>query len=132
MLYFEDMEEFSLELLTREEKRDSRGRRVLSREEWLRYLSAYDASGLTQRKFCDREGLVYATFVSWLGRRRRGDLKVDCDSLSFHELSLPALGSGSRGSSGPGLEICLPDGTLLRGQDAAELSLLFHGLRRGS
>lgn len=85
------MEEVSFELLPREEKRDVRGRRVLGREEWLRYLSEYDDSGLTQRKFCQREGLVYATFVSWLGRRRRGEVKGSSGPLSFHKLSLPAL-----------------------------------------
>jgi hypothetical protein len=40
------------------EKRDSRGRRIAAADHRAALIAAYEASGLTQREFADREGFV--------------------------------------------------------------------------
>lgn len=64
------MDSIEAEVFNDETKRDSRGRKVISREERERLLAAYRESGLTQRVFCEREAINYHTFVSWLGKAR--------------------------------------------------------------
>ena len=86
-------------------------------------MGEYDESGLTQESFCEREGINYHTFVAWLGRRRREDGEPKADTGKFHEISLGVPVSNS------GLEVVLPDGTLIRGEDAVRLSELVRLLR---
>jgi len=106
-------------------KRDRKGRRMLGRDEWHRLMAEYDESGLTQEAFCKREGVNYHTFVAWLGRRKRGgDRGEDTAPAKFHELTI----SGNAAGVG-GLEVALPDGTVLRGGDVdalARLARLLH------
>lgn len=96
---------------------------MLGRDEWYRLMGEYDASGLTQEVFCRREGINYHTFVAWLGRRKRDGGPPAKAPGKFHELSVK---SPVRQSS---LEVALPDGTLVRGDDAASLCKLIRLLR---
>ena len=59
-------------------RHDGRGRRLESALERERLLERYDASGLTQRAFAQREGINYHTFVAWLGRWRPLENPVSC------------------------------------------------------
>lgn len=112
-----------VELLDTGSKRDIRGRRIESAAERDRLLAAYDGSGLTQKAFAAREGIVYSTFVSWLKQRRQQRTGEASKSATvFHEVML------SSGSMSP-LEVCLPDGTVLRGSDAHSLAALVKALR---
>lgn len=116
-----------VELLETGSKRDSRGRRIEGGEERERLLDAYEASGLTQKAFARREGVAYSTFVSWLKQRRhRRRAESGADALQseapFHELTLPGCEGGS-------LEVCFPDGMVLRGGDASSLAALVKALR---
>ncbi|NBB80325.1 MAG: hypothetical protein GVY36_12925 [Verrucomicrobia bacterium] len=123
------MESIDTEIYEDPGKRDQRGRRLLGADEWARILERYDQSGLTQAAFCRREGLRYGTLVAWLGRRRKnggvlaGRLP---DKPVFQELSV----SSHAGTEGKfGLEVRLPDATLLRGSCASELARLVQLLR---
>ena len=90
---------------------------MLGRDEWYRLMDEYDTSSLTQEVFCHREGINYHTFVAWLGRRNRdGGLPAKTVPGKFHELSVKVP---SRPVS---LEVTLPDGTIVHGDDASSLS----------
>lgn len=67
------METAQFEVVQREGRRDTRGRRIESEKEKARLLEQYDGSGLTQKAFAQREGINYHTFVSWLQQRRMRD-----------------------------------------------------------
>ena len=113
-----------VELVETGSKRDSRGRRIECGEERARLLEAYDASGLTQKAFAEREGVAYSTFVSWLKQRRQRRRADTCQGVapSFHEVALPMASSSA-------LEVCFPDGMVIRGSDADSLVALVKALR---
>ena len=117
------MESIEAEVCSEEVQKDRKGRRMLGRKEWFRLMGEYDGSGLTQEAFGEREGINYHTFVAWLGRRRRGGVEPGPDTGKFHELSLSGPVSNSS------LEVVLPDGTLIRGEDAVGMSELVRLLR---
>ena len=131
------MESLEAEVCTELEKRDGRGRRLLKKEHWVSLMSAYDASGLTQAAFARREGINYHTFMGWLARRRR-ELKhsegVDMGAESiaattqFQEFTLKAR-SQPQVTPTYALEVSLPCGTLLRGQNAGSLAGLVSALK---
>ena len=43
-------------------------RKRRTRSEWKEILSEYEASGLTQRRFCDEHGVAYSSFCNWRKR----------------------------------------------------------------
>ena len=100
-------------------KRDERGRQIRSVAERRALLEAYNASGLTQRAFAEREGIKYTTFVSWVQDAKRVAPKA---AGSFTELTLP-------GRSAVPLEVQLADGTLVRGASAEEIARLIQLIR---
>jgi len=103
-------------------RRASGGRRIAGDGERARLLEAYDASGLTQRAFAEREGVAYGTFVSWLKQRRqrrRGGIAPA--GAVFHEVTMPP-------SPPAPLEVFLPDGMVVRGYDAASIATLIKAL----
>lgn len=112
-----------VELLDTGLKRDVRGRRIEGAGERERLLAAYDVSGLTQKAFAAREGIVYSTFVSWLKQRRQQHSgEAPASAAVFHEVVL------SSGAVSP-LEVCFADGLVLRGSDAHLLATLVKALR---
>jgi transposase-like protein len=112
------------ELIKDGRKRDERGRGIVSQAERERLIAAYESSGLTQEEFARREGVKYATFTAWLGRRRRAETLGGPGVVTFQEL----LGGASPGSAG--LEVRLADGTLVRGRAVREVVELVKALRR--
>lgn len=124
------------ELIETGEKRDALGRRHTPPERRAEMLTAYRASGLTQSAFARREGIRYSTFCTWAqAERRSGGLppapagrkrrrRVGAPAMRFAEVRLPAVAAPV-----PGLEVRLPDGTLLRGNSAGELAALVRALR---
>lgn len=112
------------ELVESTEKRDIRGRRLGGEERRLAMLAEYDRSGLTQRAFAAREGLRYHTLVTWLVRRRREQAPrtPSRDVVRFAQVRMPRLRSG--------MEICLPNGIVIRGADAREVAVLVKILGR--
>jgi transposase-like protein len=125
------------ELVETGEKRDTLGRRRTPAERRAELLKAYRASGLTQSAFAKREGLRYSTFCTWAqaereagrlpmaqpGRKRRA--ATTPAGVRFTEVKLSPMPATMAG----GLEVRLPDGTLLRGGSAAELAKLVRALK---
>jgi hypothetical protein len=116
------MEAITAEVITAQKKRDARGHRLYDQERRARILSGYDKSGLTQRDYARKEGIKYSTLVWWLQKRRHAQALAR-PTVRFAEVSAPVL------STGFALEVVLPDGMLLRGNDARELAALLTFLR---
>jgi hypothetical protein len=121
------MESIETELYGEYGKRDDRGRQLLGENEWYRLLSEYDASGLTQKVFCKREGVKYGTFVAWLGRRKK---KRESGEEVVAQPKFHSLGNlGDITGGGSKLEVQLPDGIVWRGENPRDLSRLVLLLR---
>lgn len=119
------MESLETEVCDILEKRDARGRRLLSKDQWAEVLSAYDRSGMTQKGFCRHEGLNHNSFVYQLSlRRSKGADPSGPPAPKFQQLQMSTAGSGSFL-----LEVSLPCGSVVRGNDAAELAQLIRQLR---
>ena len=112
------------EVLCEEAKRDSRGRKLITERRWRELIAEYEASELTQAKFARREGLNYHTFVAWLGRCRRQSRALG-PVARFIEARVPVAGVAER----RGLEVLLPGGVVVRGDDAAAIATLVQALR---
>jgi len=108
------------ELVETGEKRDARGRRVTPAERREALVAEYRQSGLTQAAFARREGVTYSTFAGWVqrSRRPRGSRRAP---VRFAEVRLPLPAAG--------LEVRLPDGTVVRGGEAAGLAALVRALK---
>ena len=124
------------ELIETGEKRDVLGRQHTPSERRAELLAAYRTSGLTQSAFAQREGIRYSTFCTWAqAERRSGGLppaptekkrrrRFGAPAVRFAEVRLPTVAAAA-----PGLEVRLPDGTLLRGGSTQELAALVRALR---
>lgn len=119
------------ELMDDAHKRDTRGRRIAEPERRAEIVAGYLSSGLTQKAYARREGVNYHTFVSWLGRSRRSvapprpgsGSEAAAPTPRFAQLTWPpAAPTASR------LEVVLPDGITLRGDDPAALLILLRAL----
>jgi hypothetical protein len=110
------------ELVETGEKRDGRGRRIVTEDHRQALSVAYAKSGLTQRAFAEREGVNYHTLVEWLGRyRQRKAAKPD---PRFRELSL-----GDVLPPPVKLEVRLPGGIVVCGENALAVAELVRALR---
>jgi len=114
----------STELVHHGERRDRLGRRHYPAERRQQLLAAFRESGMTRTAFARREGMRYTTLCTWVekeaktaGREPRPEALV-----RFAEVAMPA-------SAVAGLEVRLPDGTLLRGGSAPELAALVRAVR---
>jgi transposase-like protein len=118
------METTLTEVITPERTRDGRGHRLYTDGRRDELIAAYQASGLTQVAFAQREGIKYSTFTAWLQGRRRaaqGTSGAPTAPLRFLEASAPP--------DWRGLEIILPDGTRVRGASAREVAEVAQALR---
>lgn len=119
------MESLETEVCNELEKRDGLGRRLLSKDQWSEVLSAYDRSGMTQKGFCRHEGLNHNSFVYQLSLRRNKALTSKGTATpKFRQLQMspPATGRFA-------VEVSLPCGSVVRGNDPAELAQLIRLLR---
>src|SRR2546421_2972874 len=105
------MEAITTEVLDEKSKRDTRGRKIIEGARREELLASYEQSGLTQKAFSRREGINYHTLVAWLSQQRRSAPAVGPGTapLRFEEVRL-------QGVDLPGLEVRLPEGTVVRGQ----------------
>ncbi len=110
------------------EKRDEHVRRMVPAPERALLIEAYGKSGLTQRAFAKREGIKYFTFIDWLQRaRQRGAMAMTPSSATprFQELNLAAMVPAKTAM----LEVSLPGGTTVRGENAAAVAELITALQ---
>lgn len=124
------------ELIETGEKHAVLGRRRTPRERREELLAAHPESGLTQMAFAKREGIRYSTFCTWAqAERRNGGLPPApagrkrrragrAPAVRFAEVSLASVPAPVAG-----LEVQLPDGTVLRGASAVERAALVRALR---
>jgi hypothetical protein len=117
------MATISAELVSSDERRDSRGRKLVGDARRQAVLAAFDRAGVTQREFARREGVNYHTLVTWLDRRRRKAPPAVQPPIRFAELQMPVS------ARTPGLEVCLPGGVIVRGGDVAQVAALVKALR---
>jgi transposase-like protein len=110
------------ELVDTGEKRGGRGRSLNTAERRSELVQAYRQSGLTMVAFARREGVKYPTFAGWVNRSRR-TRSGKRPAVRFSEVMLPLPVPPA------GLEVRLPDGTVLRGGTADELAALVRALR---
>ena len=110
----------STEVVLAADKRDSRGRAIADEQRRKEILGEYDRSGMTQRAFAKREGIKYATLVNWLAWRRRA--QRGNGRPTFAEVQLGPV------RSAPRLEVMLPSGVVIRGEDAREIAQLMRAL----
>jgi hypothetical protein len=116
------MATITAELVASEEKRDARGRNLAGSARREAILAAYErSSGLTQREFASREGVRYHTLTTWLRRRRQEERAATSPAVRFAEVAMPAAVAR--------LEVSLPSGLIVRGQDVAQVAALIKALR---
>ena len=83
-------------------------RRVRRTEkQWTEILQRFEASGLSSREYCKREGLTLSSLRRW--RSRCGRAQVP----QFVELASPST-TPAASSTSWALELSLPDGTCVR------------------
>jgi transposase-like protein len=122
------------ELINDEHKRDTRGRHIAEPRRRAEIIAGFANSGLTQKAYARQAGVNYHTLVAWLGRSRRESVAAapPCQPATpstprFAQLSWPPpLAPAS--ASAARLEVVLPDGIALRGDDPAALLVLLHAL----
>jgi hypothetical protein len=99
-------------------------------------VEAFRESGLTREGFARQEGIRYTTFCTWVQReaksagssarpteRSKRAVVRPAQRINFAEVALPPNPARF------GLEVCLPDGTTLRGERVEELAALARALR---
>lgn len=125
----------STELVYHGERRDRVGRLHVPERRQRELVAQFRESGLTRQAFARREGIRYTTFCTWVKREgqaagaiRRAVVRPKqrvvraAPRIRFAEVALPV-------NPGRSLEVCLPDGTTLRGERVAELVALAWALR---
>lgn len=115
------------ELVETGEVRDRLGRTITPAARRAELVAAWGASGRTQAAFARSEGVNYTTFCSWVQEQRTAGHRPRSARrplVRFAEVRLPAAPSCASG-----LEVRLPDGTLVRGERAADLAQLVRALR---
>lgn len=113
------------ELVDTGEKRDERGRRIYAAKQREELLGAYAKSGVTQRAFAKREGINYHTLVEWLYLERHGG-RAKPTTPRFQELNLGAMVAARSAM----LEVKLPGGMIVRGENAAAVAELVRALQQ--
>ena len=114
------------ELVETGEKRDRRGRKITPVARRGELVAAWRASGMTQAEFARREGVNYTTLASWVQlARRRETAPVP---IRFAEVRVPVSKPAAEARVDR-LEVRLPDGTVVRGDNAAALVRLVRALR---
>jgi hypothetical protein len=104
-------------------KHDGRGRRLAAAGERKKLLAAYQASGLTQARFAEREGINRFTFATWLRNDRVAAARPAAPAAPrFLEVRVPPVAGFSLGGG-------MADGLVLRGHDGQQLAALVRALR---
>jgi hypothetical protein len=110
------------------DRRDARGRRWTPATQRAKLVRACHHSGLTQAQFTAREGLRYSTFAHWVQKALKAAARSGGQehAVQFAQVQLPNSPSLHTAS----LEVRLPDGTVIRGEQADEIAKLLKALRR--
>src|SRR4051794_29489111 len=77
---------------------------------WRRMIQQWRRSGLSARAFCQQHGLSEPNFYAW--RRTLADR--DAEAIAFVPVEVLPEPSPPANTAGPGLELLLPGGRVLR------------------
>jgi len=113
------------ELVETGEQRDRRGRKLTPTARREELVALWRQSGLTQAEFARREGVRYPTFATWVQRQGPGPARAKAAAAKPRFAEVRVAG----GVPGPAVEVCLPDGTLVRGTNAAAVAAVMRALR---
>jgi transposase-like protein len=83
----------------------------------------YQESGVTQAAFARREGVKYPTFAHWVQQARKKEIPGK-PLVQFAQVQLPTAPAQATP-----LEVRLPDGTVVRGNQVKDLAQLVRALR---
>ena len=124
----------STELIHHGERRDRLGRRHLPAQRRHELLAMFRDSGLSRQAFARREGIRYTTFCTWVHQEQQpgGNAKALETPVRFTQVQIPApecLPQTEPLTGATHLEVRLPDGTTLRGNNANDLAVLVRALR---
>jgi len=115
------LQAISTELVETGEKRDTRGRRIADKARKAELLAGFDGCRLTQKAFARQEGIKYHTLVYWLKLRRK-ERAAPSQPMRFAEVRLSGRTAG--------LEVAMPGGIVVRGEDAGQVAALIKALSR--
>ena len=89
-------------------------RKRRTRSEWSQIMTEYEASGLTQRRFCDERGVAYSSFCNW--RKRLIQQNVSSSPLIELPMDLSMAKTPHSMTSTPDwrVELELGDGIVIR------------------
>jgi transposase-like protein len=118
----------TVEVVETGQKRDRLGRKITPSARRAELVAGWRQSGQTQAEFARAEGINYSTFASWVQEERKAAgarrAAKPVAPVRFAQVRLPAVTTMAGG-----VEVRLPDGTLVRGTDASELAKLLRALR---
>ena len=86
---------------------------------WQPHIEAWQASGLSAKRFCREHSLSYGRFLYWSAKQRPGAVPAAGTPNAFARV-VP-LGEGV---AGQGLQVYLPGGMQIRGIDADNVELV--------
>ena len=86
------------------------------RSDWRSVVERFKESGLSQKRFCEQEGISVSTFSYWMRKASVGP--IEAESAAFVELGF--VNGIRKEESQPDLVVELPLGVVLR----------FHGVSR--
>ena len=105
-------------------------RRYRSRAEAEELAAEFEASGLTQREFCERRGVALSTLARYVKRYRQRPAEAE----GAPRWVAVEVAKSESGTGGSGLSVVLGEGRRIevgRGFDAATLRQLVAALERG-
>jgi len=70
--------------------------RIEAKQTWEEHLRTWRASGLTQKEFCEKNGLSYWSFKSWAGKLKPGTRKKRAAGLVRINLTRETEAAGER------------------------------------
>lgn len=78
-------------------------------------IEKYFTSGLTQRVFCQQEGLTYSTFQLWLKKHRQTNVAVEPTTVQSSECFIPLVFDSPQADEiTPHVVIEYPNGVVVR------------------
>ena len=84
-----------------------------TRSEWSQIMTDFEASGLTQRRFCDERGVAYSSFCNWRKRLIQENAPSSLIELPL-ELNLAKTPSAMGPTSDWRVELELGQGIVVR------------------
>ena len=106
-------------------KSDHSGRTRYTAQYKQEVIAAFESSSLSAPAFARQCGIKYPTFAAWIAARKRSESEPVREARPTFLVAEVAAGTG-----GPGLEVRLPGGAVVRAADDEQIRLLATLLRQ--